>query len=106
VIWLDLHPINKASAQGECVHLGRIWRGDHNWRRSAWWLSRRFPKEWGRRRPKVTVAADASTQVQQARLELQAAICGSLMTEEDRALLDQLRAQQRPKGLPRPTENG
>ena len=43
---LDL--VQKAEAEAVFEALVRIRKGDDGWESAAWWLARRYPREWGR----------------------------------------------------------
>ncbi len=45
------HTVKRASAQAECEALERVrLAAGNSWQAAAWFLERRFPERWGRRR--------------------------------------------------------
>lgn len=92
-----LDRIKKALCRGERQQLARVCMGTEEWQSGAWWLERKFHEEWGRR-PQVAmqVVNVQNAAVHQARLELQAAVCPALMSEENRQLIERLRQKQLP----------
>jgi hypothetical protein len=59
--------VDKALVNSELVALGRVRKAmEHNWQAAAWYLERRKPHEWGRRRVEVTGADGKAIEQHQA----------------------------------------
>ena len=66
--------LKSAEIQGKAVQVGRVATGSKQWQSGAWWLERKFPREWGRRDPNVLTPAQLSTIIDRIAMRLKATI--------------------------------